>query len=163
MTYKIESPCPEDKLPIVWVWTHEFWQQMVDDRTPKTFEGMVEMNRRDVANGSLQYFFSDADDRPLGGVWGVNAGDGMFLGHLVFSREAVSTPQKLEMARIAIAKMFESGARKIIWQLFADNRAFRIFLKKLGAVQEGYLKDCTRRDGVLQDVILMASFPKEQQ
>jgi hypothetical protein len=163
MTYRIESPCPDHRLPQVLKWTHDFWDQMMDDFTPKTIEEITEMNQRDIANGSLQYFFSSHDGNPLGVVWGVNGGDQVFIGHLVFEREGVSTAEKLDMARIALGKMFESGARKIVWQLYADNRAFRIFLKKIGAEQEGYLKQGARRNGELVDTILMASFAKGNQ
>lgn len=163
MIYLIESPCPEYRLPQVLKWTHDFWDQMMDDFTPKTLEAITDMNRRDIFNGSLQYFFSSHDGNPMGVVWAVNGGDGVFIGHLVFEREGVSTSEKLEMARIALERMFKEGARKVVWQLFADNRAFRIFLKKLGAEQEGYLKQGARRNGELQDTILMASFAKGNQ
>jgi RimJ/RimL family protein N-acetyltransferase len=42
---------------------------------------------------------------------------------------------------------------------FADNRAFRIFLKRVGAVEEGTMRQHTRRKGEVVDASFMASFP----
>jgi RimJ/RimL family protein N-acetyltransferase len=84
----------------------------------------------------------------------------MYMGHLVFDREGLTSKEKLELTRDAIKRMFKAGARKIIWHLYADNRAFNIFLTKLGAEHEGTLRQGTRRNGELVDVVMMASFPE---
>lgn len=157
----IVSPYPEEQLPKLWGWLQEFSHQMNNDQSPKTFEELVAANRHLNASGGKAYALV-TDGIVRGTVWADNLIDGMFMGHLVFDREGITTQEKLAFAKEAIAQMFATGARKIIWHLYADNRAFRIFLKKLGAEVEGTLRQATRRDGELVDVTMMASFPESK-
>lgn len=153
------SPFPEEHLPLMWKWIEEFREQMLDDNSPQSYEAMVEHSRSSLERGAKQYACL-MDGVPAGMIWGEFAGDGMYIGHLVFDREVLSSSEKLEASREALKLMFATGARKVIWQMFADNRAFRIFLKRLGAEIEGTLKQGTRRKGQLVDITLMASFPE---
>ncbi len=153
------TPFPEQHLPLMWEWIQEFACFMVDDLCPQSFEDMEAKNRIDLANGARVYAFIAEDGIPVGAVWGENAGDSVYAGHLVFDRWALRPPEKLSLARLAIQQIFKDGARKIVWQLFADNRPFHIFMRRLGAQEEGLLKKATRRNGELRDVMLMASFP----
>lgn len=162
MKFKVASPVPEEVIQILWIWSQQFADQMLDDRRPKDVEAMQAAHREEIANGGKQYYFSSENDVPLGMVWASNVGDDMYFGHLVFEREGLSTADKVEMTKYALHLMFMSGARKVIWQLFSDNRAFKIFLKKCGAEYEGCLRQMVRRNGVLMDTVMMASFPKEQ-
>lgn len=158
---KMVSPLPEHHVETVWEWCEYFRDEMMADNCPKNLEEMQAQNTKEVSEGGLQYFFTDDDGLPLGFVWGTAIGDGMFFGHLVFERaKFLNTSEKLAMAKQAISAMFRDGARKIIWQLFTDNRAFRIFLKKCGAEYEGCLRQMVRRNGELVDTDMMASFPK---
>jgi RimJ/RimL family protein N-acetyltransferase len=159
VNFKVVSPMPEKHCPDLFRWMQEFEDQMLDDQSPHSLQETQKTWKREIETGGLQYFFKSPDGIPLGVVWGTNCGDGMYLGHLVFER-ALPTSLKLELAKAGIEHMFADGARKIIWQLFEDNRAFRIFLKKLGAEVEGTLKQIVRRRGELVNATMMASFPK---
>lgn len=160
---EIVTPFPENHLPKMWKWLQEFSEQMVNDQCPKSYEEMVEKNRKDLEAGAKVYAICDRGI-PVGCVWGENAGDEMYAGHLVFERDIFTTAEKLDLARQVLRLMFADGVRKIIWVLFEDNRAFRIFLKKLGAHMEApCLRDHGRRKGVLVNVSLMASFAEDLQ
>ena len=158
-TYAITSPFPEEYLPLMWGWLDEFREQMVDDYCPKTFEEMVEKNKRDLAHGAKVYAVIGEAGVPVGVIWGELAGDDVYLGHLVFARYALSAAEKMAATRESLRRLFAAGARKVVWQVLADNRAFLIFLRRIRAHVEGHLRDGTRRGGKLVDVVLMASFP----
>ena len=155
---QIISPFPESELGHLMGWMEEFKQQMVDDFTPQDLAGVIERNASGLANGLKSYAIV-SDGETVGAVWGEHMGDGIYMGHLAFDRYTLTSMQKLTATRAALAKFFSDGCRKIMWQLFTDNRPFRLFLRRLGAEHEGTLRQSTRRGGILTDVDLMASFP----
>lgn len=155
----IITPFPEEDLPLLWKWLKEFQHQTIDDYSPKSVEQLAEKCAKDHENGARSCGIL-RDGKTVGAVWCENMGDGLGAGHLVFDREApLTTCEKLESVKMCLRVIFE-GYRKVCWAFFADNRAFRIFLKKLGAQIEGCLKQNTRRNQELVDVMLMASFPE---
>lgn len=157
----VASPFPKEHLTRLWQLCEQFSALMIDDHSPKNQMEAEAMHAAQIANGSKQYGFI-RDNELLGAVWFDAAGDGMYLGHLVFEKE-LSTKEKLALAHIAIERVFEAGARKIIWQMFADNIPFQKFLDHLGASVEGRLREGTRRNGKLCDIVLMASFRRNIQ
>jgi RimJ/RimL family protein N-acetyltransferase len=159
--FSIVSPFPEEFYPLVWELLQEFSRETLDDRSPKSLEELIEKGHRDRESGGLSFAVMGCDGAPLGAVWCEAIGDGLGIGHLVFARHELNSAQKLEATRAAVAMMFAAGMRKILWSLFGDNRPFHIFLRRLGAVEEGRLKDQVRREGELVDMLLMASFPKQ--
>ncbi len=160
--YEIVSPFPEDYLLTFWTWMAEFKEQMVDDFSPQTFQELVAKARQDLAAGGKSYAIIQ-NGKLVGCVWGEHVGDQVFSGHLVFESDALKSAEKLEATRLTLQQFFSDGARKIRWMALADNRAYRIFLRRLGASFEGELKKETRRQGELCDVVLFASFPAEEQ
>ena len=161
MNHQLISPLPEDCLPQLWGWLAEFRKQMVDAASPETFTDLLAKYRSDHAAGAVSFgAFRETGNghrgELLGIVWGEFMGDGIFTGHMVFSRE-ISSAEKMEIAKSSLAQW---TARKIRWPMFSDNRAYRIFLRRLGAKEEGLFHEEARREGELQDVIVMASFPK---
>jgi RimJ/RimL family protein N-acetyltransferase len=159
--FKIVSPFPEEFYPLVWELLQEFSRETLDDRSPKSLDELIEKDRRDRESGGLSFAVVGEDGIPVGAVWCEAIGDGLGIGHLVFSRYELTSGQKLEATRAAVAMMFAAGMRKISWSLFSDNRPFHLFLRKLGAVEEGRLKEQVRRHGELVDMLLMASFPRK--
>lgn len=149
-----------DYLPLVWAWLNEWRRNTIDDHSPQSFEQLVEKHRADQVSGGKGYLVL-AGERPVGAVWFENMGDGIFSGHLVFTRRSVSMAETTEAVRQALATLFSNGARKVCWLFFADNVVFRRFLKRVGAVEEGHLRKHTRRGGEIVDMQLMASFPVE--
>lgn len=154
------TPFPEEHLPVMWEWLQEFRKQMVDDFCPTTFEEMVTVNQRGLDRG-MKMYAAMQEGKVVGAVWGDPIGDDQYLGHLVFDR-SLDRAAKFACARAAVFTMFATGARKISWASFADNRAFIIFLRKIGAVIEGRLRDGARRNGELVDVVVLASFPEKR-
>lgn len=67
------------------------------------------------------------------------------------------------MGRLGITYAFENlGMRKICGEVFAFNDRSIGFHKKLGFVQEGYLKSHVFKEGNYQDIILFSLFKEEQ-
>jgi RimJ/RimL family protein N-acetyltransferase len=160
--YEILSPFPEECLQLFWDWMLEFKDQMVDDFSPQTFEQLVEKAKADRLAGGKSYAIVQKGT-VVGCVWGEHVGDQVYAGHLVFDRDALTPSEKLEAAKLTVKRFFSEGARKIRWMALSDNRAYRIFLRRLGATFEGELKRETRRQGKECDVVLFASFPTEEQ
>ena len=160
--YEIVSPFPEKYLLAFWTWMAEFKEQMVDDFSPQTFQELVAKAQQDLAAGGKSYAIM-MNGAVVGCVWGEHVGDQVFSGHLVFERDALKSAEKLEATKLTLQQFFSEGARKIRWMALSDNRAYRIFLRRLGATLEGELKKETRRQGELCDVVLFASFPAEEQ
>ena len=163
--YTFVSPIPSEHLSAVWHWLREFSRQMVNDDTPKTFESMVKKHDHDIACGGKSYIILSGDmrSRPVGAVWGELMGDEVYLAHLVFDRYSLSTHEKLALAKAAVSRLFADGARKLSWAMYADNRAFRLFLVRMGASYEGTFRRATRRNGELIDVLWMATFAEDMQ
>lgn len=154
---KLVSPAPESCYPTIWALLQEFAHQTLDSAAPKTLEGFIEKARMDLEAGGKTYAVYK-DGELAGGIWFESVGDEMCLGHLVFDREHLSSAEKLSAARAAVNEVLENGCRKVIWSFLADNRAFRVFLKRLGAEHEGVFKQHFRREGKLVDAEFMASF-----
>ena len=158
--YEIVSPLPNGEFHKVWDWLQEFRKQTIDDFSPQTLEQLVEKAKTDILAGGKSYAIFN-EGCFVGCLWGEHAGDQVYAGHLVFDRDALMPKEKLEAAKLALKQFFSDGARKIRWLALADDRAYRIFLRRLGATLEGELKKETRRQGELCDVVLFASFPTE--
>lgn len=158
--YEIVSPFPEGFLPGFWTWMLDFKEQMVDDFSPQTFQELQTKAQYDLSVGGKSYAIMK-NGTLVGCLWGEHVGDQVFSGHLVFDRDSLTPSEKLEAAKLTLKKFFSDGARKIRWMALSDNRAYRIFLRRLGAEFEGELKQETRRKGKPCDVVLFASFPDE--
>jgi hypothetical protein len=156
---KIVSPFPEDQMEHIYGWMEEFRKQMVDDFTPQDLSAVIQRGRDAMSSGAKSYAIL-IDGEVVGAVWGEHLGDNVYMGHLAFDRYTLTPKEKLSATRDAVARFFTDGARKIVWQLFTDNRPFRLFLRRLGAEHEGTMRQSTRREGKLTDVDLMASFPE---
>lgn len=157
---ELVSPVPVQLYVRIWFLLKEmFPMQMIDSRAPQTAEEFVEKAVNDQLAGGKSYA-ALKEGQFIGAVWFENVGDGIALGHLVFERENVSSNEKLEAARTAIKGVFGAGFRKIIWSFFADNRAFRVFMKRLGAEHEGLFRKHYQRGQEWIDAEFMASFPE---
>jgi RimJ/RimL family protein N-acetyltransferase len=162
-SFRLVSPFPERELEKFWRWCEENRSAMMDDGAPQDFEALKAKNARDLKNGALTYGVLAADGRCVGAVWGESAGDSIYYGHLVFERDWFTPSEKLAATKDALGKMFAAGARKIVWMAYPDNRPFLIFLLKLGATTEGYIRKGTRKAGNVADFLLLATFPEDMQ
>jgi hypothetical protein len=96
----------------------------------------------------------------VGAVWVENIGEGIGVGHLVFDPgHTISTSEKIHASRLVMREIFQYF-RKVMWAFFADNRAFRVFLKRMGAIEEGIFHQHVRRGSDFVDQAWMASFPE---
>lgn len=155
--FSIVSPCPNSDLPQIWKWLQFFAKETLDEKAPKSLEEFLLKENFDRHNGGKTFAVA-LDGHLVGGIWYEAVGDGMAVGHLVFDPgHTLSTSGKMQAVRQTLK---EAGFRKIIWTFFADNRAFRVFLKRLGAEEEGLFRKQVRREGELVDQAFMASFPE---
>jgi len=159
---EIVTPTPQEHYADVWKLLDEFRHEVLDAAAPANLEEMIERNKQDEARGGKS--FSVLKEGQLAGaVWFEMIGDGACIGHLVFDRFLLTGAQKMAATRNVLRMMFSDGFRKVHWAFFADNRAFRVFLKRLGAEQEAHFRQHCRRDGELVDAEIMASFPESVQ
>ena len=156
---EIVTPTPEEHHAAVWKLLDEFRHEVLDAAAPNSLEEMIERNKADEERGGKSFSILK-DGQFAGAVWFELVGDGTYIGHLVFDRFLLTGSQKMAATKKVLREMFSNGARKIHWALFADNRAFRVFLKRLGAEQEAHFRQHCRRDGELVDAEIMASFPE---
>lgn len=155
--FSVVTPCPASDLPQVWKWLQHFAQETLDEKSPTSLHEFLLKESTDRLNGGKTFAVS-CDGKLVGGIWYEAVGDGMAVGHLVFDPgHTLSTSGKMAAVRQTL-KM--AGFRKIIWTFFADNRAFRVFLKRMGAEEEGLFRQQVRRNGNLVDQAFMASFPE---
>jgi hypothetical protein len=155
----IQSPCPDSELPLVWEWLNHFAKETLDEQSPQSMESFLERERATRSTGGKTFAIM-MDDKLIGAVWCEAIGNGMAIGHLVFDPgHTISTREKVRASRCALESMFLSF-RKIIWTFFSDNRAFRVFLKRLGAIEEGCFRKSLMRKGEWVDQAFMASFPE---
>lgn len=157
MKFEIRSPFPEQHLSAMCGWLQEFKYQMVDDASPLEESDV----RAFYESGRSKSFAVEVDGQAAGAVWAEELYDGVYMGHLVFDRDMLSSAEKVQATRQAVRKLFEEGARKISWHVFADNRAFRIFLKRVGAEIEGTMRKATKRNGEYVDVMLLSTLPED--
>lgn len=156
---EIVTPTPEEHFGQVWKLLDEFRHEVLDAAAPSSLEEMIERNKQDAEKGGKS-FSVVKEGQFAGAVWFEMIGDGTCIGHLVFDRFALTGPEKMAATKNVLRMMFSDGFRKVHWALFADNRAFRVFLKRLGAEQEAHFRQHCRRDGELVDADIMASFPE---
>ena len=157
-TCQIVSPFPIEGLGKLWLWLQTFKDETIDDFSPQTYAELVEKCRADSEAGAKSYAIIH-DGQLVGCVWGEPVGNDVYSGHLVFEPYGLKPPEKLEATKQAIKCFFADGARKIRWMALSQNRAYRLFLRRLGAQFEGELKQETKQEGALKDLLLFASFP----
>ena len=159
--FTANSPIPDEAYEFIWKYLQQFAHQTLDKTSPDSLEALREKLKADVERGGKTYAFHNKDGW-VGALSIENVGDGIGLGHLVFSRDNqnLTSAEKLAMSKAAIDDIFQNGFRKIQWAFFSDNRAFRLFLRKLGATHEGTLIAHVNREGEWVDADMMASFPQ---
>lgn len=147
-----------DDLAYLWIWLDQFPKASKDDSSPATFEEFVgEMIRRGEAGEILTTV--TLDGIPVGCIGFAPVGDIGSMHGICFDRAVHGTG----IARYAMQRFLEilwsGGYRKVSATYFADNNRVNLFLKRLGFVQEGYLKSHFVRNGELVDARVSAAFP----
>ncbi len=154
---EIISPLPVEAIPLVWEWARESPGHNFDDYGPETFE-------------QLEAAIIERQERER--TWGVKV-DGEFVGfvgyiptsHRTGMMHGILFAQKVHgkgIAREAMRQIFNSlfaaGVEKIAAGYFAQNLQVHRFLHKLGAIEEGYLREQTVQRGQKLDMRLVAIF-----
>lgn len=155
----IVSPCPPENLPTVWEWLSHFSKETLDSNAPKTLDEFLSNEKLCRERGGKTFSISK-EEKMIGAIWVENIGDGICVGHLVFDPgHTIPTSEKILSSRIVLKQIFESF-RKVMWAYFADNRAFHVFLRRMGAIDEGIFHKHVRRGSDFVDQAWMASFPE---
>lgn len=145
----------------MWKWLSHFSKETLDTNAPESLKEFLDSEQLCRKNGGKT--FSIHQDRDMvGAIWVENIGDGICVGHLVFDPEhTISTSEKIQASRKVLGEIFKSF-RKVMWAYFADNRAFNVFLRRMGAIEEGVFHKHVKRGSDYVDQAWMASFPEVQ-
>ncbi|MGH9468018.1 MAG: GNAT family N-acetyltransferase [Terriglobales bacterium] len=161
-TFTLTAPIPREHLSTtMWDWFQAYWRLMVNDPMPQTRNGIAALIESNVAKGGKSYFARDDNKQPVGAVWGRASEDNIHIAHFVFAPHQLRREAKLAITKAALRQYFAAGARKLVWGVYPENRSCLTFLELLGAHVEGTLRQETRRDGQLMDVVLLGLFPEE--
>ncbi len=157
--YALRSPFPEAFYPQLWAWLNEFPENNFDDYGPqdyRTFE--IAMTER---AGIERTWAVMQDCIPVGIVAYLpfTPRSGTFHG-ICFSKAVHGTGLAQWAVSQVLAELFASGVEKVSASFFSSNERVARFLAGLGAVDEGFLRKHTLRNGIAIDMRLMAFFGK---
>jgi RimJ/RimL family protein N-acetyltransferase len=153
------SPFPPESLPEAWAWLNQFPHSNFDDFGPKTYEEFVlEMDRRE-GMGEHTWGAVDETGEPVGiiGYRPIVAFTGCFHG-VCFDKRVHGTGIAKAAVAETIRQLMAGGVEKISASYFADNHRIHAFMKRLGARNEGYLRNQTIRGGKFVDMRLIAFY-----
>lgn len=143
----------------MWDWLSHFAQETLDSNAPKSLDEFLHSEAMCRMNGGKTFCIHN-DDVMIGAIWVENIGDGIGVGHLVFDPgHTISTSEKIYASKLVMKEIFQYF-RKVMWAYFADNRAFHVFLRRMGAIEEGIFHQHVRRGSDFVDQAWMASFPE---
>ena len=149
-----------EDLPRLWEMLAEFPQFTHDDSGPESL-AEFEQIMADRAGRETHLAFEVAGELAGAIAFEQMTRRSAMLRGLCFAKDFHGTGIPLEAVRGVIEAMYRGGAEKISAQMFADNeRAWRFF-QKLGAVEEGLLREHATRAGELVDVRVIALFRKK--
>ena len=154
VTVTIERPFPAYALPRVWGWTVESRRQVADDFAVSTLEAFV--NEWEAADAAGRSTWGVWRDKELGGVVTSAHINPMCVdAHCVFKRSFWGHDTTVEALRLVFEEIFAEGVVKITATAFHDNHALLGLVRKLGFQKEGVLRQQTRRNGEMVDVVLI--------
>lgn len=143
--------------PDIWQWMQDSRAQSLDDYGPQTPDALaVELTRR-RRDECLYGVTMDGQPSGVIGVCPVTNRLAMLHG-VLFAKEVRGTGVARAAMRHVLDSLWARGIVKVSATYFADNGRVRAFLKRLGAVDEGYLRAHTMRDGKPIDLRLVAFF-----
>ena len=160
---KIEAICPfpDVALPLLWQWIEEARTQVADDFAPQTPTEFIALERARVADGSIINFAIYRDFELGGYVKVVPTGPITCDAHCIFKRDFYGTQTTLPALNDVARQLFEAGIERITLSTLAQNAAIRALLRKLGAVEEGRLREATRQNSLPVDVVVFGLLKHE--
>ncbi len=142
----------------LWSWLLQFPSANFEDTAPDNLEDFKRAYKS-MATGVRQLWGVEVDGALLGaiGFEPLSRRTGMLRG-LCFDQSAHGSGAPLAAVRKFLDLCWASGFRKISARYLASNRRAQAFFKKLGAVQEGYLKGDAEQQGKPIDVRIITFF-----
>lgn len=156
-TVELVSPFPRDLYNFAREWFMQYPERMLDDYWPKDFAGQTaELDRRTSTECTYAVIENGV---PVGfiGYMRLSSLVGSLRG-VCFDKKVHGNGTALRALRTVLQEQFDLGVHKIMAFPFADNQRSYAFYKKLGAVDEGFLKEHTMRGGKLTDMHMLAFF-----
>lgn len=134
-------------------------RQVADDCSPQTPDEFIAQER---AMSEKVLTFGIYRDNHLGGYVRVCVQNPwMCEAHCVFSRDFFGYQTTIPALNEVARQLFENGIERITMPIFAHNSAIKGLIKKLGAVEEGRLRECTRQNGRPVDLIVFGLLKRE--
>lgn len=135
--------------------------QVADDFSPQTPDEFIALERARVAGGEV-ITFAIYRDNELGGYVRVVPMLPMACeAHCIFKKSFYGTQTTLPALNDVARQLFDAGVERITMPVFAANAAIRALIKKLGAVEEGRLREYTRQNGLPVDMILFGLLKRD--
>lgn len=161
LAVQLVTPVPDDWWPMVWAWIQELPDCNRDDDGPQTWEELRAARALSAEYGE-QTFGVLADGVPVGflSYAPINGHVAMTRG-IVFTRDVHGTGIPRLAAHQMLARVWASGFRKVQAVYFVNNIRVAAFLRGLGAVEEGVLRDQAMQHGRLISAKLVAIFAPE--
>lgn len=156
---KIElvSPFPPELYQEFYDWTFQFPERTMDDFWKKEFDSFChELTRR----GKEEYTCAVIENGvPVGfiGFMRLTPHVGTLRG-VCFTKEVHGNGTAVRALRSVLQQHFDEGVHKIMAFPFWDNLRARAFYKKIGAVDEQFLREHTLRGGKLTDMSMLSFF-----
>ncbi len=152
-------PLASADLPALWAMLHEHPEAHMDDTTPRTEQAFCDELQARRHRGE-RIWAVDVDG--MAGAIGyapMTARTGMLHGVCVARR--VSGKGVADAALCLVLEQLQAeGVRKVSASYFVENRHIRACLKRVGFVDEGYLRDQTTQGGVPVSLWLVAKLLK---
>lgn len=150
-------------VPRVWEWCKEFRSRVFDDYAPDCREVFVaNLQARLLEAACSPYWVLSAGD--VGGlVICERARPGVWSSHLLFKKAFFGHSITLESVRQAYTQFFRDNleCRRIESLVFSDNSAIIGLARKLGARDEGTMREYTMRGGKPADMVSLGLLRSE--
>lgn len=148
-------PFQANWIPMAWEWLHEAPQFNFDDYGPKTLEEFyADLMRRVQSGQSIIGIVRSGEPVGMVGFHGVTPRLGHFAG-LCITRTARHQGVGTQALGMLIKSFWAEGLEKIEAMFFSDNVIAEALFRKLGAHDEGILREHALRGGRTVDVKLM--------
>lgn len=150
-------PLEADQYEWAWLLLSQFPKANLDDSSPKNVVDFgQEIDRRKLSEEIYQVLYKD---QPIGyiGFIQITPRLGWTRG-IAFDKSQHHSGIPELAVRMFLQIKFKLGLEKLCIQHHADNRVVNAFLKKLGAVDQGYMHKQITQDGKPIDIRLLAIF-----
>lgn len=154
---ELVTPFPPEAYSELHRWFIQMPDKSLDDSWPKNFEDVCRMFD---ARSETEYTCMVAENgTPVGfiGFQQLTPHLGSLRG-VCFDQKVHGNGTALRALRAVLQQQFDHGIYKVMAFPFVDNPRAHRFYQKLGAVDEGILRNHTLRDGKMVDLHLMAFF-----